>query len=86
MSNTMLEDGRKNIVGGKIRSLRQELGLSQEKLAARLQVNGMDLERGVIKRIENGTRTVSDYEIKAFADFFNVSYQELLDDSAQPME
>lgn len=46
---------------------------------AQLQLLGMDAERGVIKRIENGDRAVSDLELQILAQFFNVSYQYLID-------
>ncbi len=45
----------------------------------KLQLLGFDSERGVIKRIENGDRFVSDIELKALASFFHVSYTYLLD-------
>lgn len=46
---------------------------------ARLQLMGMDAERGVIKRIENGDRAVSDLELRLLARYFKVSYQYLID-------
>lgn len=75
----MTEDGRKNRVGIRVRSLRIEKGLSQAKLLIALQLMGMEGERGVIKRIENGDRAVSDLELRILARFFNVSYRYLLD-------
>ena len=45
---------------------------------ASLQLKGMDSERGVIKRIENGTRFVTDLELCLLADFFGVSVETLL--------
>lgn len=46
---------------------------------AQLQLMGMDAERGVIKRIENGTRAVSDLELRVLARYFHVSYEYLID-------
>lgn len=46
---------------------------------AQLQLLGMDEERGVIKRIENGDRAVSDLEIQLFSQFFHVTYEYLID-------
>lgn len=79
MGRLRAEDGTKNLAGPRVRLLRKGLGLSQEELAAKLQLLGMDSERGVIKRIENGERAVSDLEIRLLARFFNVSYQYLID-------
>ena len=79
MPRLLAPNGTKNIIGNRIYELRTKNKLSQEKLMAQLQLLGFDSERGVIKRIENGTRFVSDVEIKLFAQFFNVSYEYLLD-------
>ena len=56
-----------------------ERNLSQNELSYKLQLLGYNGERGLIKRIELGTRYVSDIEIKILADFFNVSYEYLID-------
>lgn len=79
MGHLRAKDGRKNSSGVRIRALREEAEMSQEQLMAKLQLMGMDAERGVIKRIENGDRGVSDLELQLFAKLFNVSYQYLID-------
>lgn len=79
MEHLRAKDGSKNLVGPRVRALRKEAKLSQEGLMAQLQLLGMDSDRGVIKRIENGDRAVSDLEVQLLAQFFNVSYQYLLD-------
>ena len=38
--------------------------LTQEELAARLQIAGIIIERDSISRIEIGTRFVADYELR----------------------
>lgn len=79
MEHLRAKDGSKNLVGPRVRALRKKAKLSQEGLMAQLQLLGMDSDRGVIKRIENGDRAVSDLEVQLLAQFFNVSYQYLLD-------
>lgn len=69
----------KNIIGNKVRMLRIRNGLTQEALAAKLQLNGFNSSALTILRIENGTRFVPDYEVKALSEIFNVCYEELLD-------
>jgi len=71
---------QKNIIGKKIVALRKRDGLSQRALAGKLQLVGMDMDKNVITRIETGKRFVTDFEIKAFAEVFEVSYGFLLDD------
>ena len=59
--------GRKNVCGEKIRQMRVNKQMSQSDLSAKLQVNGVTLERDSISRIERGTRFVADYELYIFA-------------------
>ena len=47
-------------------------------MAAQLQLLGMDSERGVVKRIENGSRFVTDLELCLLAEYFQISVAELL--------
>ena len=57
-------NGKKNISGQRIREARIKLHWSQKALAVRLKLEGVELERDSISRIEIGTRFVADYEIK----------------------
>ena len=79
MAHLRTKDGKKNLVGTRVRALRENAHLSQEGLTAQLQLLGMDAERGVIKRIENGDRAVSDMELQIIAQFFHVTYEYLID-------
>ena len=71
-------NGKKNICGKRIKEARKKLKLSQENLAAKLQVEGIILERDSISRIEIGTRFVADYELLALSKILNVSPAYLL--------
>lgn len=67
------DDGKFNCSGPRIRERRAELGLSQEQLAAKLQLSGLDITQKAISRIETGLRVVADFEIPFFADALGVS-------------
>lgn len=73
-------DGTLNICGKKIAALRKALPekTSQQKLAAMLQLEGIDLDKNAIQRIESGQRFVTDLELKAFAKVFRVTADLLL--------
>ena len=75
------DDGSNNICGEKVKRYRQSMPqkTSQRKLADLLQVEGLDLDKNAIQRIEAGTRFVTDIEIKTIAKVLGVSYQDLLD-------
>lgn len=48
---------------------------NKEDLAARLQVEGITMERDSVSRIEIGTRFVTDYELVVLARVLNVSLE-----------
>ena len=71
-------DGKKNISGDRIHQSRTAMRLSQGDLAARMQVQGVSIEREAISKIETGDRFVADYELNAFAKVLGVSVVWLL--------
>ncbi len=60
-------DGRCNVCGNVVREAREALDLSQEQLAAQVQLRGHSLTQKAISRIEAGERVVPDYEIPLLA-------------------
>jgi len=72
-------EGEKNISGDRIHQARTAMRLSQADLAARMQVNGVTIEREAISKIETGDRFVTDYELMVFAKVLNVSIEWLID-------
>ena len=54
--------------------------MSQRILAEKLQLCGIDVDKNAIQRIESGQRFVTDIELKALADVFHVSIENLLND------
>ena len=64
-------NGKKNICGKRVKEARREAKLSQEELAAKLQVEGVNIERDSVSRIEIGTRFVADYELLALCGILN---------------
>ena len=73
-------DGALNLCGKQIAALRQACSpkLSQRALADQLQLCGLDLDKNAIQKIESGERFVTDIELKAFAEFFHVRADELM--------
>ena len=68
----LLYDGKCNICGDRVRAARERLGISQEQLAAKIQLNGHSLTQKAISRIETGQRIVADYEISLLANALKV--------------
>lgn len=71
-------EGKKNISGNRIREARQKRRMSQTDLAAKMQVEGIIIERDSISRIEIGTRFIPDYELPIFSKVLNVPVEWLL--------
>ena len=71
-------NGKKNICGDRIKEARRAAGLSQEMLAARLQTEGVNIERDSVSRIEIGTRFVADYELLILSRILGVTPEFLL--------
>lgn len=73
-------DGKNNLCGDNIRKLRlsYHTKLSQKGLADKMQLIGIDVDKNAIQRIECGKRFVTDIELKAFAEIFEVSLDELV--------
>ena len=59
--------------------LREKHNMSQRLLAYQLQLNGYDMDKNVITRIETNKRYVTDVELKALSEIFHVSYDYLID-------
>ena len=72
-------DGRNNLCGMKIGALRKEKGKSQRQLADMLQLEGLDIDKNAIQRIEAGKRCVTDIELVYLCKVLGVTYEMLLD-------
>lgn len=77
------KNGKCNISGEKIRELREQAGFSQEQLAAKLQLSGLNLNQKAISRIETGDRVIPDFELLYFSQIFHVSISTLLESNEQ---
>lgn len=65
-------------VGQNIRKLREKSGLTQEMLSARLQLEGCDITRSALAKIEVGQRHLYPDEIILIKKILKVSFNEIL--------
>ncbi|MBR1885663.1 MAG: helix-turn-helix transcriptional regulator [Schwartzia sp.] len=70
--------GANNICGRNVYRFRKDLGISQRELADRLQIQGLDVDKNAIQRIEAGKRFVTDIELLSLAAVFAKSVDALL--------
>ena len=64
-------------VGQNIRVLRESIGMTQEMLAAKLQLEGCDITRSAVAKIEVGQRHLYPDEVILIKRILNVSYEEI---------
>ena len=64
-------------IGEKITNLRTAANISQEQLAARLQIKGCDITRSAVAKIEVGQRHLYPDEIVLIKQILKVSYDDI---------
>ena len=65
-------------VGQNIRRIREEKGMTQEILAARLQTMGCDITRSAVAKIEVGQRHLYPDELILIKEILQTSFDDLL--------
>lgn len=66
--------GQKNLISKNLIELRKANNLSQRELSYRLQLEGYDMDKNVITRIETNQRYVTDIELVALSKVFDVPF------------
>ncbi len=64
-------------IGQNIRALREKAAMTQEQLAAKLQVNGCDITRSAVAKIEVGQRHLYPDEILLIKKILDVSFDDI---------
>lgn len=72
-----------NIAGRNVRKYRSQKNpvWSQRQLAEKLQLEGHDVDKNAVQRMEAGLRFITDIELKSLSKVLGVSVDQLLDDS-----
>lgn len=66
-----------NIIGEKLKKIRKEKGISQEKLSNQLALLGITLYQSDISNIEKNLRNVRDFELWGITQILEISADEL---------
>ena len=61
-----------NAIGGTLNKIRNFLGWSQQQLAIKCQLNGWDIDRVIIAKIESRIRAISDWELLKLSEITGV--------------
>ncbi len=65
-------------VGQKIRKFREAKNMTQEQLSAKLQLEGCDITRSALAKMEVGQRHIYLDELKLLKELLGVDYADLL--------
>ena len=68
---------KRNILGPRIRKLRKQKGMTQEMLAARCSVLGLEMSRALLSKIEAQIRQVTDSDLLVMAEALKVDVKDL---------
>lgn len=66
-------------IGLALSKIRSEKGFSQECVVRKLQVMGVDMDRGSYSQIENGNRKLNAFEIPFLANVFEMDLHKFVD-------
>lgn len=66
-----------NKIGRNIRSIREKQNMTQETLATKLQLNGCDITRSAVAKIEVGQRHLYPDEIILIKEILNTSFENI---------
>lgn len=66
-------------VGNNIRRIRESIGMTQDTLAAKLQLHGCDITRSAVAKIEVGQRHLYPDEIILIREILNTTYEKIFE-------
>ena len=72
--------GKKNVIALQLKLMRVRKNVTQQELAARMQVLGTNVDQQAISNSENNKRLVTDYELACFCKALRCTERELLQD------
>lgn len=66
-------------IGNNIRSIREARGMTQDAMAAKLQLSGCDITRSAVAKIEVGQRHLYPDEIILICKILNTTYEAIFE-------
>ncbi|MBO4415204.1 MAG: helix-turn-helix transcriptional regulator [Lachnospiraceae bacterium] len=75
----IIQFGERNVCGRNIRKLREKAGVSQEQLAAKLQLLGHNISQKAKSRTETGDRMIPEFELILYSEVLNIPIHILFD-------
>ncbi len=66
-------------IGRNVRTLREKVGMTQEQLAAKLQLSGCDITRSAVAKIEVGQRHLYPDEVILIKNILKADFESIFD-------
>lgn len=67
-------------LGNRIRKARENRKITQDMLSAKMQLQGCDITRSAIAKIEVGQRHIYPDEIKLIKEILNIKYEDIFEE------
>lgn len=71
-------NGRKNLLGIKMREIRKSRGISQRQVADDLAEMGLVVDKNAVQRMESGQRFITDIELITISKYLEIPINELI--------
>ena len=71
------EYGTKNCIGRQVYLFRIQKNMKQKDMLAQLQIKGIDIGQASLSDLEGQQRLATDIEVKALAEIFQISMEQL---------
>lgn len=79
-------NGKINIVGKNLKKYRELRGFSQRDMCKKMELLGLPMYCSDIHKMEHGTKTIRDFELKAFSIALGISLDQLFEDTNKEFE
>jgi len=79
-------NGKLNVIGSKVRRLREDKNMSLAQLSDKLQLMGIDIPKSSIQHLEEGNRIVKEYEFYGLCKILGVTMEDMLNDFITEIE
>ena len=70
-------NGKSNFLGYIIAEKRKDIKISQNVLASKMQLKGINIGKNDISKIECGNRLIKDFELIAIKDILNINLNDI---------
>lgn len=79
MECVKIKNDKENTIGENIRRIRKEHGIGQTELVRLLQLNGVEMTRESLVKIERGIQHIQLEQLRGIKSILNITYDDILE-------